>query len=124
MMITTSIAVLLLAPTASGSFLQGTTEGNTFSDGVSAGKEEAERIWKKSGSDCSNIWTFQNDVESMTSWQFPDRGNWRTKSYNRGARSGADQVVQKYEKNCLDSNPDECNDVGVSAAAEVSPRNT
>jgi hypothetical protein len=43
----------------------------------------------------------------------------RDQSFNRGARAGADQVVQKYEKRCLDSSPDECNDLGYAAASEV-----
>lgn len=86
MKITTAIAVLLLTPSSNASFL--TTEGNSFSDGLAAGKEGAESMWRNMGSDCGNIWDFQNDVDSMKSWAFHDSGNWRTKSYNRGARSG------------------------------------
>ncbi|KAL3784827.1 hypothetical protein ACHAWO_005823, partial [Cyclotella atomus] len=100
-------------------FVPCTTEGSSFFDGLAAGKEGAETMWQKMGSDCGNIWDFQSDVNSMKGWAFPDSGNWRIRSYNRGARSGADQVVQKYEKRCLDNSPDECNDVGLSAAAEV-----
>jgi hypothetical protein len=32
---------------------------------------------------------------------------------------GADQVVQKYEKECLEDTADECNDLGIAAAQEL-----
>ena len=31
-------------------------------------------------------------------------------------QSGANQIVEKYERECLEDSPDECNDLGVAAA--------
>jgi len=45
-----------------------------------------------------------------------DDGNWQTESYNRGVQAGADQVVEKYEKQCLEDDADECIDLGKAAA--------
>jgi hypothetical protein len=106
-----------LAPASNASFLK--AGWNEFSDGVDAGKEEAEGLWRQQGSDCANVWTFQSTVDDTVSWMYPDSGNWKTRSYNRGARAGASQVVEKYEKKCLENSPDECNDVGLAAAAEI-----
>lgn len=47
---------------------------------------------------------------------YVDNGNWETESYNRGVRAGADQVVAKYEKRCLENTADECTDLGIAAA--------
>ena len=116
--ITTSIAALLLPQAADASFLK--AGGNTFTDGVVAGQEEAESLWSQQGGDCASIWSFQNTVDDTVTSMYPDSGNWKTRSYNRGGRAGASQVVEKYEKKCLDDSPDECNDLGLAAAAEVS----
>ena len=118
--VTTSIAALLLARAADASFLKAGGNRNYFGDGVAAGKEEAESLWSQQGSDCGTVWSFQGTVDDTLAWMFPDSGNWKTRSYNRGARAGASQVVEKYEKYCLEDSPDECNEVGLAAAAEVS----
>ena len=47
---------------------------------------------------------------------YVDNGNWQVESYNRGVKAGANQVVEKYEKQCLEETPDECNDLGEAAA--------
>ena len=89
-----AIAVLLLTSASNALFL--TTEGSSFSNGLAVGKEGAETMWRKMGGDCGNIWDFQSDVDSMKGWAFPDSRNWRTKSYNRGARSGV-CAIRYYE---------------------------
>lgn len=77
MKFTTSIALLLLAPATTALSLEETTE-DVFSDGVSKGKQDAERMWKNAGSDCGNIWSFQSDVNRMKSRNYRDTGkNWR-----------------------------------------------
>lgn len=53
MKVSTSVAVLLLAQATNASFLK--VGGNTFSDGVAAGKKEAEGLWRQQGSDCANV---------------------------------------------------------------------
>jgi hypothetical protein len=37
-------------------------------------------------------------------------------SFCRGVSAGADQVIMKYEKQCLDDNTDECTDLGDAAS--------
>ena len=37
-------------------------------------------------------------------------------SFCRGVSAGADQVIMKYEKKCLDDNTDECTDLGNAAS--------
>jgi len=107
-----SIAIILLASTTAAA--QG-----SFNDGVKQGKKDAERQWRNSGSDCGNIFGFQKQVDRNVKKNYPQSSNWRTDSYNRGARSGADEVVTKYEKKCLEDNPDECTDLGNAAAQEI-----
>ena len=51
--------------------------------------------------------------------RYLDDGNWKTEAYNRGVRAGADQVVKKYEKQCLEDTVDECNGLGEAAAQEI-----
>jgi hypothetical protein len=104
-----SIAIILLASTTAAA--QG-----SFNDGVKQGKKDAERQWRNSGSDCGNIFGFQKKVDRDVKKKYPQSSNWRTDSYNRGARSGADEVVTKYEKKCLEDNPDECTALGDAAA--------
>ena len=58
--------------------------------------------------------SFRHDI--LPKANFPDDGNWQTEAYNRGVRAGAQQVIDKYEKQCLEDSPDECNDLGVAAA--------
>ena len=45
-----------------------------------------------------------------------DTPKWDEASYNRGVQAGADQVIEKYEKQCLEDTADECEDLGVAAA--------
>ena len=47
---------------------------------------------------------------------YPDNGNWQDEAYNRGVRVGSGEVVTKYEKQCLEDTPDECDAVGKAAA--------
>jgi hypothetical protein len=38
--------------------------GGEYHSGFEKGLEDAENIWHQKGSDCSKIWTFQDDVDS------------------------------------------------------------
>ena len=38
--------------------------GEGFDAGFEKGQKEAENIWYQKGSDCSNIWTFQEDIKA------------------------------------------------------------
>ena len=45
-----------------------------------------------------------------------DTGNWRTDACHDGVEKGADQIVAKYENQCLNESPDKCYDLGHAAA--------
>jgi hypothetical protein len=90
--------------------------GGTFNDGVVRGQTNAERIWRQQGSSCDNIWGFEDSVNRHIRRNYVDTGDWRTDSFNRGVRAGADQVVQQKQEKCLNDSPDECNDLGIAAA--------
>lgn len=88
-----------------------------FNTGIYQGVNEAEWLWQQNGSSCSSIWGFEDQVDDYLDENYPtDTSNWRTNSCNEGVAEGAHQVVDKYEKQCLDDNPDECNDLGNAAA--------
>lgn len=116
-----TLAVLAwTAPSAAGSpsnLPEPTCED--FNAGVYLGAEVAENIWKERGSSCSNIWGFEDQVDYYVSDRYPtDTSNWRTNSCNEGVKVGAEQVVDKYDKQCLE-NPDECYDLGHAAAQMI-----
>jgi hypothetical protein len=88
-----------------------------FNTGVYLGVKVAESIWQSMGGSCSNVWGFEEEVDDHLDDYYPtDTSNWRTNSCNQGVEAGADQVVEKYEKQCLDDSPDECYDLGQAAA--------
>eukprot|EP00956_Cyclotella_meneghiniana_P000016 scaffold40_cov68-Cyclotella_meneghiniana.AAC.3 len=88
-----------------------------FNTGVYHGADVAEHIWKKNGSSCGYVWNFQDDVDAYLKKNYPtDTSDWKTNSCNQGVAAGAQQVVDKYEKQCLNDTPDECNDLGQTAA--------
>ncbi len=90
--------------------------GGTFNDGVVRGQTNAYRIWRQQGSSCDNIWGFEDSVNRHIKRNYVDTGDWRTDSFNRGVRAGADQVVQQKQEKCLNDSPDECYDLGIAAA--------
>ena len=121
---------LIKAPSAKPEKKVALTEGKSksnmscdgdFNDGVYLGAEVAEKMWKEMGSSCSNIWGFEDKVEDYIEVKYPtDTSDWRKNSCHQGVEAGADQVVDKYEKQCLDDSPDECNDLGQAAAQRKS----
>jgi hypothetical protein len=91
-----------------------------FNSGVYLGAEVAEDLWADGGSSCSNIWSFEEEVDAYLAENYPtDTSDWRTNSCHEGMAQGAAQVVEKYEKQCLDDSPDECNDLGQAAAQQI-----
>eukprot|EP00956_Cyclotella_meneghiniana_P011474 scaffold16121_cov68-Cyclotella_meneghiniana.AAC.2 len=97
----------------------GTRAAGTFNDGVFKGGEIAEEFWESYGSDCGFIFSFQDEVDDIDIKYPADTPKWDEASYNRGVQAGADQVIEKYEKQCLEDTPDECEDLGVAAAQEI-----
>ena len=74
-------------------------------------------MWSQGGSSCSNIWSFDDEVDDYLDKNYPtDTSNWRTNACNQGVEEGAQQVVEKYEYECLGESPDECYDLGLAAA--------
>ncbi|KAL7506715.1 hypothetical protein ACHAXN_004503 [Cyclotella atomus] len=91
-----------------------------FNSGVYLGADVAEKMWKEQGSSCSNIWGFEDQVDNYLESKYPtDTSDWRKNSCHEGMKKGADQVVAKYEKQCLDDTPDECYDLGQAAAQMI-----
>ena len=81
------------------------------------GADVAEAIWDEMGASCSNIWGYEDAVADYLDAYYPtDTSNWRTNAFNEGVEGGAEQVVDKYEYDCLEGSPDECNDLGQVAA--------
>eukprot|EP00804_Cyclotella_cryptica_P004703 CCRYP_019116-RA/>CCRYP_019116-RA protein AED:0.08 eAED:0.08 QI:0/0.66/0.75/1/1/1/4/365/330 len=93
------------------------SSGNEFNDGVYRGAYEAEQIWEANGRSCTYIWSFDTQVEDYVNQYYPtDTDNWRTNSFNSGVEQGAEQVIDKYERECLGDSPDDCSDLGNAAA--------
>lgn len=81
------------------------------------GADVAEAIWDEMGASCSNIWGYEDAVADYLDAYYPtDTSNWKTNAFNEGVEAGAEQVVDKYEYDCLEGSPDECNDLGQVAA--------
>jgi hypothetical protein len=89
---------------------------STCQDGRAAGQRSVNKLWKQSGSDCSNAFGLQKNVNRMKTRNYPDTGNWKTKSYNQCARDGADAAVKAIEKKCLNDDSSQCTDLGETAA--------
>jgi hypothetical protein len=78
------------------------SSGSEFNDGVYHGAYEAEQIWEANGSSCTYIWSFDTQVEDYINQYYPtDTDNWRTNNFNSGMEAGAEQVINKYEAECL-----------------------
>ncbi len=92
--------------------------GSSFNDGLDAGRRAAERIWRDAGNRCSSAWgDFQNRVNRRVRSEGWDRSNnWRTRSFNEGARKGMNEIVVQKEKECFRDSSDECVDLGDEAA--------
>ena len=92
--------------------------GTSFDSGLRQGRREAQDIWYDLGSSCASAWSeFRDSVNrriSNNGWN--SLGNWRTRSYNRGARAGMNEVVTEKEKECFHDSADECVDLGNEAA--------
>ncbi|KAL3804795.1 LOW QUALITY PROTEIN: hypothetical protein ACHAWO_005324 [Cyclotella atomus] len=93
-------------------------------DGEALGTKIAEKIWKQEGSSCTNIWSsFEYEILEYLDAEYPtDARNWREKSYHEGIKKGADDVIAKYEKQCLNDTPDECYDLGHASAGAIAYR--
>lgn len=92
--------------------------GTSFDDGLATGRAVAESLWRAAGSSCSSVWgEFQDSVDRKVRTKGWDAtGNWRTKSFNRGARAGMNEVVVEKEMLCFRDTADECVDLGNEAA--------
>jgi hypothetical protein len=112
-------------PRSSNGYCRDRTDKNSgggssnFDDGLREGRRAAEKLWKDMGGDCANAW---RDFKTRINREIKNRGwnssngNWKTNSYNEGARKGMQEVLDKYEKKCFHDSPDECIDLGNEAA--------
>jgi hypothetical protein len=111
--LTASIIISVLSSTP-------TESCGDFYSGLDHGVQVAEYMWSQGGSSCSNIWSFDDEVNDYLDKNYPtDTSNWRTNACNQGVEEGAQQVVEKYEYECLGESPDECYDLGLAAAQQI-----
>lgn len=91
----------------------GSNNSSSFNDGLRRGREEAERLWINLGDDCANAFGFNDLVQ-----QEIRRRNWdrRGNRFNEGALQGMNEIVHKYEKECLHDSSDLCIELGETAA--------
>ena len=97
--------------------------GGSFDDGLREGRRAGEKLWRDMGGDCANAWrNFETSINreiKNRGWN-SSNGNWKSNSYNDGARKGMQEVLSKYEKKCFHDSPDEapeCIALGNEAAS-------
>lgn len=92
---------------------------SNFDDGLREGRRAGEKLWRETGGDCANAWrNFKTSINreiKNRGWN-SSNGNWKTNSYNDGARKGMHEVLDKYEKKCFHDSSDECIALGNEAA--------
>ena len=118
MKLSTLAVIAWAAPTSAQSTLPAPIQcDGDFNDGVYLGADVAEAIWREGGSSCNTIWGYEDAVDDYLDENYPDdTGNWQTDACHDGMEKGADQVVAKYEQMCLDASPQECYELGETAA--------
>ena len=99
--------------------------GGSFDDGLREGRRAGEKLWHDMGGDCANAWrNFKTSINreiKNRGWN-TSNGNWKSNSYNNGARKGMQEVLSKYEKKCFHDSPDEapeCIALGNDAASMI-----
>ena len=85
------------------------------------GREAAEDLWDDMGDDCANAWNFEaaaEDEAEKRGWD-EEGNNWEERAYNEGARTGMQEVVDEKEKECLHDSPEQCIELGETAATMI-----
>lgn len=95
---------------------------NPFNEGRREGERAANQLWNRLGRSCAAAWggfssRVQREIRNKR-WNSTGSG-WRTDSFNRGARAGMQDVVNRKERECLHDNPNECIELGETAASEI-----
>eukprot|EP00956_Cyclotella_meneghiniana_P032614 scaffold90348_cov51-Cyclotella_meneghiniana.AAC.1 len=100
MKLSTLATIIMAVPSAAVSLTKTSCDGD-FISGVYLGAEVAENIWDERGGSCSNIHSFESQVEDYLYNNYPtDTNDWRKNSCHEGMTKGAEQVVDKYEEEC------------------------
>ncbi|KAL3815770.1 hypothetical protein ACHAXA_008820 [Cyclostephanos tholiformis] len=98
-------------------------EEDSCQSGTQAGIDSVNRLWASPpfNSDCSEVWSLPMSAEAMKNSLYPSNtGNWQTDAYNQCARDfGVDPQVAEIEKQCLGDDPDQCIDLGETAASII-----
>ncbi len=80
-------------------------------------------MWARSpfNSNCVKVWDLRTSAETMKDDLYPtNTGSWDVRAYNKCARDyGVDPRVTEIEKQCLGDNPDQCIDLGQTAASMI-----
>mmetsp|Transcript_14036 Transcript_14036/g.21154 ORF Transcript_14036/g.21154 Transcript_14036/m.21154 type:complete len:209 (-) Transcript_14036:164-790(-) len=89
-------------------------------DGWKDGTTSTQKLWKKSGSNCANVWGLEAEANKMKNKDYPaEGGNWQDASYNECARDAVDAEVDNIEKMCLEDDSSQCLGLGNTAAELV-----
>jgi len=88
-------------------------------DGWEDGAKSVQQLWKKTGSNCANVWGLEAEADKMKKKDYSEGGNWEEESYNECARDAVDAEVEKIEKTCLEDNSSQCSSLGYAAAEHV-----
>ncbi len=87
------------------------------SQGQRDGQKKVKKIWRNSGEDCDNVWDLQQRANKAKRRNYlRNPRNWRDQAYNRCARDGIDAQVKRIEKECLEDDSSQCEDLGETAA--------
>ena len=98
-------------------------EQDSCQAGTQAGITSANSLWANYPfySDCNKVWDLPTGAETMKNDLYPaNTGSWQTDAYNQCARDyGVDPQVAMIEMQCLGDDPDQCIDLGETAASII-----
>ena len=109
-----SILVLLLTVSLA--------KADYYDGGVNDGTYVAEGAWS---GDCADIWTFDDVCEQIINDKYTvvPGDNWKEKLYKYGGEDGVNDVLEKYQIDCAEIDPDvECNPLGEAAARIIADK--
>jgi len=103
-------------------FFRGSAE-DACQTGTQAGVNSVNTLWASPtfDSDCDNIWNLPSSADAMKDNLYPlNTGNWKVDAYNGCARDyGVDPRVAEIEEQCLGNDPDQCIELGETAASII-----
>ena len=95
-----TVSALMSSPVAVSAILS--ISDTYFDRGFSQGKQKAQNIWSKGGSNCTYISDFECQVNDYIQSHYWDHSNDHFSKIwsDKGAQAGMNQVLQKYIRQC------------------------